>query len=243
MEPRFSSSFIPKKPISPVALPKQSKTPLGLPFFIASIVLLGTLILAGGVFGYQEYLKTEMARKSEALEEARRDLEPALIEELRRLEARMNHVSDVLRNHLALTPIFELLQESTAQNVEYSSFDYTFGQEGVVELTLAGRAASFKSLAFQSDVLNRQTMYRASTYSGLSVDEFGRVNFSLIVDVDPSLISYANLIAAMAVPTLDLSNEGGTTTPLQVPNATTPAAPSAGGAVAPLQIPVTQPPL
>jgi hypothetical protein len=199
MEPQFKSSFIPKKPVSSVSMRQVRSKPLGILFFISAMALTASLLLVGAVFGYGEYLRRAIETKSQALEEARSNLQPALIEELRRLDARMQHTKGVLRNHLALSPVFELLEENTARSVQYDTFSYLFTPGGDIELSFTGKAASFTSLAFQSDVFNRVSMFVSATFSNLTVDELGRVGFSLKLIVDPAAISYSNLVSAMNV--------------------------------------------
>lgn len=211
MEPQFKSSFIPKKPVASVSMRQVRSKPLGILFFIAAMLLTASILLAGAVLGYGEYLRRAVDMKSQALEEARSNLEPAVIEDLRRLDARMQHTKGVLRNHLALSPVFELLEEHTTRSVQYDTFSYLFSPGGDVELSFSGKAASFASLAFQSDVFNRVPMFTSATFSNLSVDELGRVGFSLKLIVDPAAISYANIVSAMNVPqqTIPLPTQSG----------------------------------
>lgn len=72
MEPKFQSSFIPKKPVvdSPkVFVPVEKERNIF--SIIASIIFVITLLVAGGVFGYKYYLDKQIADADIALNEAR----------------------------------------------------------------------------------------------------------------------------------------------------------------------------
>ena len=196
MEPQFKSSFIPKKPVSPVSMRQVRSRPMGLLFVLSSVIFVATVVMAGGVFGYGEYLKKDIANKSAALEVARRDLQPALIEEIRRLDARIRHANSLLSNHLALSPLFGLLEESTLFNVQFTDFSYVFNPEGGVTLNLKGLVPSFGSLALQSDVLYRNPTFSRVSFSSVDLDEEGNVVFDLDLDVDSAVIAYRNLVEA-----------------------------------------------
>lgn len=196
MEPQFKSSFIPKKPVSPVSMRQMKSRPMGLLFVLSAVIFAAAVAMAGGIFGYGEYLKQDIAKKSAELEVARRDLQPALIEEIRRLDARIRHANTLLSNHLALSPLFSLLEESTLFNVQFTDFSYVFNPEGGVTLKLKGLVPSFASLALQSDVIYRNPTFSRVAFSAVNLDEEGNVLFDLALDVDSAVIAYRNLLEA-----------------------------------------------
>jgi len=197
MEPQFKSSFIPKKPVAPVSMRQVKSRSMGLLFVLSGVILAATVLMAAGIFGYGEYLKSDIDTKSQALARERQELQPALIEEIRRLDARMRHAEGILSNHLALSPLFTLLEESTLFNVQYTDFSYTFNPEGGVTLELKGKAPSFAALTLQSDVLYRKnTTFKEVEFSSVNLDEEGNVIFELALDVDSAVIAYRNLVEA-----------------------------------------------
>lgn len=211
MEPQFKTSFIPKKPIAPVSSRRMRSVPLGILFAGASIVLIAALLVAGAAFGYGKYLEQDIAKKSAALELARSDLQPGLIAELQRLDARMEQVSGLLNNHLALSPVFTLLEDSTTLSVQYTKFGYLIDPDGGVMLALSGKTSGFERLAVQSDVLQRNPTFTDVTFTNLAVDEFGAVTFDLALTVDVALVAYQNLVAESAEIMEGLPAEGAAT--------------------------------
>ena len=196
MEPQFKSSFIPKKPVSPVSMRQTRSKPVGFLLVLSSVVLVATALLAGGLFGYGIYLKNDLVLKQEALKIAKRDLQPALVQEIRRVDARLRHSQQLIENHLALSPVFSLLERSTLTSVQFTNFAYVFNPEGGVTLELSGIAPSFAALALQSDVLyGNPTTYKSVEFATVNLDAEGRVIFDLNLDIDRTVVGYKNLIS------------------------------------------------
>lgn len=214
MEPQFKSSFIPKKPVAPVSMRQTRAKPVGFLFVAASIILIACVAMAAGIFGYGMYLQKNLTQKQDALKIAQRDLQPALVQEIRRLDARLRHAKQLLSNHLALSPVFTLLEKSTLTSVQFTNFNYVFNPEGGVTLELSGIAPSFGALALQSDVLYRDPTYTTVEFTTVNLDAEGNVVFDLSLDIDAAVAGYRNLIM-----TSDSVEE--TMAPADVPAATT----------------------
>lgn len=198
MEPQFKSSFIPKAPVTPTSQRQMRSRPLGVLFFLASVALVGIVVLTGGVFGYGRYLEEAKQDKSDELNRTRQDFQPALIEELRRVSSRMAYAQTLINRHLALSPLFKLLETSTLYNVQYLSFAYAEEPEGGLMLKLEGKTRDFKSLAQQAKVLSQDASLRDVTFSNFAVDEKGDVHFMLALMVNPDVVSYRNLVEPLS---------------------------------------------
>lgn len=169
---------------------------MGLLFVLAAVVFIAAVAMAAGLFGYGMYLQKDLDQKRERLQNAQSDLQPAFVQEIRRLDARLRHSETILQNHLALSPVFSLLEKSTLSSVQYINFSYLFSPEGVVTLVLSGVAPSFGALALQSDVLYRDKTFTKVEFESVNLDTFGNVIFDLNLDVDQKVVGYRNMIMA-----------------------------------------------
>ena len=183
------SSFIPKKAVD--ARPSTSKRTGSIGFLRAGAVIVFIIVIlaAVGVFLYTELLERNITRKEAALAQAREAFEPQLIEELARLDARVDSAEALLSGHIAPTQLFGLIESITLQTVRFNTLSFAEEVDGYV-LGLSGEAQSFASVALQSDVLGESRLIQEPVVSGLSLGSSGRVNFTVSAKVDPSLFVY-----------------------------------------------------
>lgn len=190
MEPQFRTSFVPKKPVNTTVRKTARRVPLGLLFVLTLVAFLAAIVLAIVIFLYQQYLGNSIARKGQELEAARATFEPALIQELTRLDARLETADTLLNRHTALTRLYAFLENNTLQNVQFRNFRYNMLPDGNIVLSMGGRARSFASVALQSDVFGSSDVIRSPVFENLNVDDTGDVVFDLAAFVDPQFILY-----------------------------------------------------
>lgn len=207
MADQFQTSFIPKKTydVGAVAAPRSSFT--GLLSFIAVTLFILSLVSAGGVFLYERYLATSLVRKQESLDRARSAFEPELIRELSRLDAKLAIGQQLLDAHTAPSAVFDLLEEVTLQTVRFTDFSYTV-EEGIPRITMQGSAASFASVALQSDEFAKNRSIKEPEFSGLTLDARGNVQFGVTALIDPALVSYREQSAQGASAFLEIESGG-----------------------------------
>ena len=194
MEPKFQTSFIPKKPVT-VAPQRKKESSSGLFSLIALILFLAALTASVGVFLYQQYLVQSIAKKEASLERARSAFEPALIKEMSRLDARMISAQEILNKHTALSAFFELLEDTTLKTVQFDSFSYSIDAEKKMLISMKGKALSFAAVALQSDSFGNSTLIQEPIFSGLNLDTGGNVVFDFTATLDPSIVSYADEVS------------------------------------------------
>ena len=202
MEPKFQSSFIPKSPIgsSGATLPTQGRrSERNLFGFVSTAVFSLSVILAMAVFGYSYYLKYAIARMTTELESGRAELQPEKVNELIRLNDRINSTQDLIGTHLLLSPLFKFLEASTIKNVRFTSFSYEMNQSGL-RLSMRGEARSYSALALQADLFSKSGLLENVAFSDLVLDEKGNVIFSFQASVDPGLLSYQRSLSGTTVP-------------------------------------------
>ncbi|MBP9771505.1 MAG: hypothetical protein KBD16_01075 [Candidatus Pacebacteria bacterium] len=191
MAQEFQTSFIPKKTFDVGAPAKASSatTLSSILSFVGVTVFVLSILGATGVFLYERFLISSIESKKESLERAKNAFEPELIRELSRLDAKLRISQDLLDEHLAPSGIFDVLEEITLETVRFTSMTYTLGEDGV-RVSLQGEALSFASVALQSDEFGKNRAIQAPSFTGLTLDESGNVEFTVSALIDPAVVSY-----------------------------------------------------
>lgn len=200
MEPKFQSSFIPKGPIatssSIARVQTGQKSILG---FIATIIFVMAIIAAALVFGYNKYLSYQIGQMGSDLEAARANIEPEAIQELVRLDGRINSTNALLSKHTTLTPLLELLEDYTVSSLRFTSFTLLPTDDGL-RLSMEGEARNYSTIAQQEEVFSSRTLLKDQNFSELALDDVGNVTFTFTAIIDPSLISYQRSIESSPLP-------------------------------------------
>jgi hypothetical protein len=190
MAQEFQTSFIPKKTFDAGAPARPSGSSLSnILSFVAFVLLLVSILGAGGIFLYGRFLISSIESKKQSLERAKNAFEPELIRELSRLDAKLRVSQELLDKHIAPSGIFDLLEDITLETVRFSDMAYSFEKDGI-KLSLQGEALSFASVALQSDEFGKNRSIREPVFSGLTLDDSGNVEFAVTAFVDPSVLSY-----------------------------------------------------
>ncbi len=192
MDPRFQTSFIPKKPI--VATPGREPSSVNLFALLSTIVFIMTLALAGGVFSYKQLIVKQIAENKVMLDKAKSAFEPETIKSIVRLDTRLEVGKKLLDSHLAVTPFFEYLSTITLKTVRFKTFDFSYLSKDKIEVKMSGQAQDYDSVALQSDLLNQQKLLKKPMLGDMSLEAAGTVAFNMSALVDPTLISYNKVV-------------------------------------------------
>ena len=197
MEPKFRTSFIPKKTLATAATAqKESGGPLGTITLITLIIALGAVVLSVGTFLYQQILESNITRKTETLERARAAFEPALIQELVRIDSRIEAAESILNKHITPSVFFESLEGATLKSVQFQDFSLTRVSDDRISISMKGIAQDFRGVALQADIFGKSRFIREPIFSNLNLNNNGNAVFSLSAFVDPSLINFVGNIDA-----------------------------------------------
>jgi len=161
---------------------------------IAIVALAAALALAAGVFLYDKFLVANVQKKSEQLERARQAFDPSLIQELVKLDARLQAANDVLAKHLAPSELFNLLEELTLQSVSYDSLNYSVSDEGIAQMKLRGKARSVNGVALQASVFGESNAISNPIFSALDLVSDG-VEFEVSADINPAALRYTTIFS------------------------------------------------
>ncbi len=204
MQPNFQSSFIPKgtagAPVSVGAMPstRRVSNQRDIVSLLAVGIFILSLLLAAGVFGYTFFLNYRIAQMGTQLEEARAALQPETVQELVDLNSRLVSTEALVRRHRIISPVFKFLETATPKSVRYTDFGFEVTNKGL-ELNMRGAATNYASLAVAAEAVNKNPFLKGSVFSDLSLDEKGRVMFSLKAVLDPQMLSYTRFVETAGV--------------------------------------------
>ncbi|MCC7160532.1 hypothetical protein IT399_02345 [Candidatus Nomurabacteria bacterium] len=191
MEQNFQTSFIPKKPI--VKETVVSARPVSIFLIVALFVLFFVLLVSGGLYFYKGIVTKQIGDMQKNLELAKNRFEPAKIAELQILDKRLRASSDVLSKHVAVSPVFDALENLTMKTVRFTKFDYSLDGDKV-KVKMSGVAIGYRSIALQSDLFAKNKNIIDPIFSNLTLDNSGNVVFDLDFSVDPSFVNYKQML-------------------------------------------------
>lgn len=199
MEPKFQTSFIPKKPIGT----SEGIVRKSIDFFsiIATVLFLGSIVLAGAVYAWRFTLEKKVANSEASLVKAKEEFDQNFIGYVNRLNSRIETSKGLLSGHVGASTIFGFLASHTLKTVSYSNFSYSYEADGTVKVSLSGTAKSYNTIALQSEEFGKQNQYiKSPIFSNLSLDQNGNVGFTLTALLDKSLISYEKNLGRLTEP-------------------------------------------
>lgn len=201
METKFQTSFIPKKSLSaPVVAHHGASVSI---FMILSVIMfLGSIGYAGFSYWWNIHLVEEQKSLEEGLKNRRNRFNPTVIENLKNANTKIDLAKDLLKKHLAVEAVFDIIAKLTIESVRFNSLDLSVPQnlKDGIKITMRGVANDFKSIAFQSDVLGKSSKYgsnkvlRNPVLSDLSVDASGRVGFTFTAVVNSDDLLYTKVL-------------------------------------------------
>ena len=192
---QFKTSFTPPKtPIVSREGPHASWGGVNLFSIIAFVTFFLTGALAAGVFFYKSYLVRAIVTMDASLAEAKKSFEPEFIEEAARLHARIAAGKELLNQHRALSPLFDILEKKTLENVRFQDLHFTAEQEKDILLSMTGEARSFNAVALQSDVFGTEPSFTNPVFSNFNLNDSGDVVFDFSTTVDVELLRYREMV-------------------------------------------------
>ena len=190
MEQNFQTSFIPKKPM--IEERTVSRRPISFLLILSIFIFFIMILISGGAYFYRDFLTKDLTKMKNDLELAKNRFEPSLINKLTVLDKRLNSSSEILSQHVVISPIFKTLQELTLKTLRYTKFGYELTNNKVV-VKMSGQASSYRSIALQADLFTKDKNLIDPVFSNLSLSEKGDVLFDLEFSVDPTFVNYKQM--------------------------------------------------
>jgi hypothetical protein len=192
MEPKFTTSFIPKKQVAISSKGISSIAPaLSFSTLISTVIIMATVLFSAGLFLFRLTLEKGIQDQYSTLEKVKQSFEPTFISQATRLNKRIISSVKILDSHLAPSAIFELLEEFTLQTVSFKTFEFSDNIDGKIFVKGSGEGDSFASVVLQSDEFGKSGYMRDVLFSDLQPNAAGNVNFVFEATLDPQLVLYA----------------------------------------------------
>ncbi len=201
MEPKYQTSFIPKKPVTTSGT-TQSGGGVGLLLLVSIIIFLVSLGLAGYVFLEKNILIKKITADQDTIEANKSGLvsDAATIENLVELNARTKVAKGLLSQHMAVSSIFSFLQQGTLRSVRFKNFAFTSAgknnaDQNRISVQMSGQAKDWETVASQADEFGKadwKNIINEPKISNLSLNSDGSVSFLLTFYVIPSFLIYGS---------------------------------------------------
>ena len=190
----MQTSFIPKKPIV-----ESQPTDSGVSLFLllSVIVFIVTIALAGGVWLWKGSLVKQIEKDRIDLVAARNSYEEGTINDLVRLNDRIEESQNLLSKHLAVTPVFALLEENIIKNVQLKTMKFSYAGVDKIKIDLTGTARNYDALSNQSDAfgdLSVKGILSEPVVSDFMLNPDGSVSFNFNALVSAELVSYEKIM-------------------------------------------------
>lgn len=218
MDTKFQTSFIPKKPI--LMDQKVTHHSGSTSIFMFVSVLIFIFSMAGAVFSviWKDVQTKQQTQYANDLKKAEARFDIATIEKLKNASVKIETANELLKNHLAVSEIFNIISLLTADGIRFTSFEFSppsksndpnaTDSSGGAKISMKGIGSSFSAIAWQSDVFGKSAKFGTNKViknpilTDLQLDPTtGNVAFSFTASINPSDLSYEKiLIGADVVP-------------------------------------------
>ncbi len=213
MEPKFQTSFIPKKPVISTGTTFQSVHKTGgtstSVFMILAIVLfVASLAGVGGAYVWKQYLVSTQEKYKKTLTDLEKQFNPDQIAQLKQAGLQIDTARQLLTNHTAMSQLFDIISKFTIENVRFLTLK--LGAPVLptddLNISMTGYGANLSSVAFQSDVLgslqeyNVHNVVKNPIIADTTLDPVGTVSFGFSAAIDQSGLSYENMLSGTSTP-------------------------------------------
>lgn len=190
MDPRFQTSFIPKKPI---VTQSNSIAPssINLVTLIATVIFVVVLALSGAAYFYKGLIVKQIEADKATLGRARDAFDPKLIAQIVRLDNRIETARKLMASHISVNPLFQFISSITLQSVRFRDFDFSYAGPDKIQVSMTGQAQNYASVALQSDELYKQKSFQNVSIGDMALDRSGVISFKVSATVDSKLLSYS----------------------------------------------------
>jgi hypothetical protein len=190
MEPKFQTSFIPKKPVGSSLVSDVETIQNTNVFSIAAgVIFIVTAIVAGGLFFYKDMLEKQIAQDDTSITEARAAFEPEKIQELLDANARIISVKSLLEKHVVVSKVLSLMQELTVKKMRFTQLDYS-NKANDPTINITGEIQTYNALAGQQNIFLANEFLKGPTFTNFNLADSGYIQVNFTSKIDPNLVSY-----------------------------------------------------
>ncbi len=206
MEPKFNTSFIPKKSLKADVVGGYAgensyvkrRTVRGPGFFLVLLIFIATVSASIGMFVLIKSVESNIQTKTKTLNSQKDLFNKDDIDMLVETQTHLNSAEKILENHVAVTQLFDLLEDITLKNVQYTELEYE-DKEGKNIVTITGVANGFREVALQTSEYRTKSKLNNGLRNPILKEiernhEDKSVNFTVEVLVDKILVSFSDAI-------------------------------------------------
>lgn len=191
------TSFIPKQDAASASAKPRPRRTFNVFNFLMTVVFLGSIILAVGVYLLETQTEKKLEANKQALAGIKTTFNAGDIVSLRELDKRIDTAEHLLKKHLSPSVIFDTLERRTQGEVQFQSFTYTLNESGTVALSLNGIAPRLNTVALQSQEFATDSVIERALFTNLGISYEGEgpeaeeiVRFTTTARIDTSLMRY-----------------------------------------------------
>lgn len=201
MEPKFQTSFIPKSPITNNSYsPYKPENSFSIIGTLSTLLFLATLVVSGGLFGYERYMYTVISQSQTELDGAKSAFESEDNQKILLVSDQLKSIKTLLNNHTVISPLFDALEKITLPTVKFSSFTFTHdNSSGIVTVTVEGEAQSYASLAQQAQIFRDGQYLKNIEFTDINLSDTGTVRTKLKAEINPDILMYTQKIQSVSV--------------------------------------------
>lgn len=174
---------------------------------LATVLFLVAIALSAGVYFYRGVVQKQIDSASSSLDRAKAAFDPDTINQITRLDTRIEAGKALLGSHVSVTPLFDFLSSVTLKTVRFRDFSFSYLAADKIAVSMKGQAVSYAAVALESDLLNSKKQLKNTILSDMALDTQGTVSFSVSTTIDPKLLSYAPTIAPAGTSTVPSANQ------------------------------------
>lgn len=202
MEPKFNTTFIPKKSLqADVSGVSGSggkfvgrREVRGPGFYLMLMIFIVSVIASLGIFGYIKIVENSIQEKIKKLSDQKNEFDEETVALLIRADSHISNAKKVLNGHMAVSGLFGLLEQITLKRVQYTELEYEALPNENALMTISGTAKNFQDVALQVEQFRLSDTLDMPIVKKLERKENNTITFSVEVSALSSLVSFTSAI-------------------------------------------------
>lgn len=154
------------------------------------ICFFGSILLALGVYFLEHNHERKLEAKKTELSTKRSEFKQDTMDSIRALDTRIRTAEYLLDNHISPSALFSVLERTTQERIQYTSFDFSRRSSGNVSVSMLGIAPHFNTVARQKQRFEDEGFFNRVIFSNLDKPGVDHVTFKVDVDISKGKISY-----------------------------------------------------
>jgi hypothetical protein len=194
MEPKFQTSFIPKRPIgsgqgSGIGVIRSTN----IFSVIATVVFIVAVLTSGGLFFYKSILTKQIAEADKSIVDARVAFETEKIKELVDANARITSAKNLLGKHVVVSKVLVLMEDLVLKKMRFTDFSFV-NKDNQPTVSVSGEIQTYNALAEQQDVFSKNPFVENAMFSNFNLADNGYIMVKFTADINSDLVSYKKAV-------------------------------------------------